>query len=146
MSIELPSLETTNPPRVESTRWRKFGPYLVLISVITLVVAFSTPTPEPVVEIPIPRPPALDESDAQKLRGGFWNVEEMWLGAKLEFSEQAEIKCLSLATDRLERGEPPITARFSYRLARLTPHNTLEISSQQHESTNRVRTSKRLMT
>ena len=85
MSVEVLAQETSDAPRVGPARWGRLIPYLVLISVVSVVVTFASLTPGPVVEIPIPLPPALSESDGQELHGGFWGVEEMWLGATLNF-------------------------------------------------------------
>lgn len=136
MIAPLPFVEASEPRVVRSTHWGRFIPYFVLISVFAMVFAFSNPTPEPVVENPIPHAPALDESEGQKLRGGFWIVEEMWLGSKLEFSAQAEWGRLSTEADRLDRGETPRIVLFSNRLARISSSHTLEVASRLVHVTN----------
>ena len=85
MNIEVPAVKTSDAPRVGPARWGRLIPYLMLISVVSVVVTFASLTPGPVVEISLPPPPALSESDSQELHGGFWGVEEMWLGATLNF-------------------------------------------------------------
>ena len=142
MSIEVPAVKPTEPPRVGPTGWGRFIPYLVLFSVVAVVVAFSTLTPETVVEIPIPLPPALSESDGQELRGGFWVVEEMWLGSQVEFSEQQEIISAWQASNRWTRGERPVTFQTSTRLLRITSNQTFEITSQLRDVSNMVGTSR----
>ena len=140
MIAPLPFVGTAEPQVVHSTRWARFIPYFVLIPVVAMVVAFFKTTPEPVVDIPIPRPPALDKSEGQKLQGGFWIVEEMWLGSKLEFSAQEEWGRLSTEADRLDRGEMPRTVLFSNRLARISASHTLEVASRLVHVTNRMMT------
>ena len=142
MSVEVPAVKTSEPPRVVLTRWERLIPYLVLVSVVAVVVAFSTLTPETVVEIPIPLPPALSESDGQELRGGFWVVEEMWLGSQVEFSEQQQISRAGQASDRFYRGERPVTFQTSTRLLRITSNQTFEITSQLRDVSNMVGTSR----
>ncbi len=133
MSVEVSAVKTTEPPRAGQARWGRVAPYLVLISVVALVVAFSIITPEPVVEISIPRPSALSESDGHQLRGGFWDVEEMWLGSKLEFSEQQEIAKGDQASDRFYRGERPVAYQGSTRRLRITSNQTFEITSLRYD-------------
>ena len=122
MSDELPAVKTSEPPRVGPARWGRLIPYLVLISVVGVVVAFSSLTPEPVVEIPIPRPPALNESDGQELYGGFWVVKEMWLGSQLEYSREQEYGRKTQDYYRRSRGEPPVPFQYSKRLLRISSH------------------------
>ena len=129
MSVDLPPEGTSNPPRVESSRWRRIAPYLVLVSVVVVVVAFSSVTPEPVAEIPIPRPPALDESDGQKIRAGFWAVTEMWIGSTLEYSEQEEEDEFRRQKKlQLEPNESSLPLECLEVTARISPKRTFEIS------------------
>ncbi len=131
MSVEVLAQETSEPPRVGPARWGRLIPYLVLISVVAMFVFFSKPnpalkpSPEPVVEIPIPRPPALSDSEAKDLRDGFWSIEELWLDRQLAYSHGLEMQ-------RFHQIEEPLRMMYARWTARLT-QNTLEVTSQRTE-------------
>ncbi len=130
MSVEISAVKTSEPHRDGPARWVQLIPHLVLLLVVAIVVTVSSLTPDSVVEIPISCRPALSESDGLELFGGFWVVEEMWLGSQLEFSEQHEMSKWDKASDRWNQGERPVSYQESNRIVRITPDHTFEITSE----------------